>query len=320
LWRLLGGTAACTFMAPCLGGAAAGLLPQLASADAISPEMGLALYNEAMRSVAPVGGFTSRIALQDSVPNLVAHGVIDPQKLKEASARRAPVAAPIDSAMDWTHSPEVSPHRNTAVIEAQLRWPSLEPIHLTADNAGSYLNLLWPLGLANYMVANEVSPIVGHYLDRYASTAGWTLGRERNGAAYFNTLPVVPLTPEQEATVTRIAQSIFRPCCNNSAFFQDCNHGSAMLGLLQLGAAQGLMEDQLYREALAFNAMWFLPSYLQTALYFNIIERVEWVDVDPRTVLSYRYSAISPWRATVKMALAQIPGLPSSQSRATCTI
>ncbi len=35
------------------------------------------------------------------------------------------------------------------------------------------------------------------------------------------------------------------------------NHGSALRGLLQLGASQGLSEEELYREALAFNSFWF---------------------------------------------------------------
>ena len=52
---------------------------------------------------------------------------------------------------------------------------------------------------------------------------------------------IVALSPEQEALAAAVAETVFQQaCCNNSTLYQDCNHGSAMLGLLELGAAQGL--------------------------------------------------------------------------------
>src|SRR3546814_21071392 len=79
----------------------------------------------------------------------------------------------------------------------------------------------WPLGLANYMSANESSPMNGDSLYNFASTGGWTLGKEQNGGAYFNKFRIVELTPEQVALVTQVAKSTYRPCCHNSTFFQD---------------------------------------------------------------------------------------------------
>src|SRR3546814_2132150 len=76
------------------------------------------------------------------------------------------------------------------------------------------------------MSANESSPMNGDSLYNFASTGGWTLGKEQNGGAYFNKFRIVELTPEQVALVTQVAKSTYRPCCNNSTFFQDCNHGS----------------------------------------------------------------------------------------------
>jgi hypothetical protein len=99
------------------------------------------------------------------------------------------------------------------------------------------------------MSTNKTSPVNGVSLFNLPSTGGWTLGKEENGGAYFNEFRIVELTPEQEALVTRIAKNTYRPCCNNSTFFQDCNHGSALLGLLELGASQGLTADELYQEA-----------------------------------------------------------------------
>lgn len=242
--------------------AAAARLPLPASPRAVTPDLGLALYDEAMRDAVPPDGFRSRIALGDSIVRLAAAGVIDQDQLAASyrTARGGDHAA-ADPAY-WLPTPAPVRDELPAYLRRALHWPSAEPIHLTGDNAGHYLMLLWPLGLANFMAANETSPVNGPQRDRLASTAGWTLGREPSGATYFNRFPIVPLTADQEATVVRVAQTIFRPCCNNSTFYQDCNHGSALLGLLELGVAQGLDEPSLYREALAFNAMWFPAKYV----------------------------------------------------------
>ncbi len=268
------------------------------SIRSITPEAGRALFDEAAANVLPEAGFQSRIALKGSVLELVANGVIDPHKFVSTYNRRG--GLPIE-------------------MKYVLTWPSHLPIHLTGENAGYYVNLLWPVGLANYMSTNKTSPVNGDSLFNFASTAGWTLGKEENGGAYFNRLRIVELPPEQEALVTRVAKSTFRPCCNNSTFFQDCNHGSALLGLLELGASQGLTEDVLYQEALAFNAFWFPQTYVQTALYFKVVEGIDWADVDPRTVMGARYSALGPWRATVGARLARIPNLlPQRGDGASC--
>lgn len=320
--RLLAGAAALASFG-CLGVprlAAAARLPLPASPRAVTPDLGLALFDEAMRDAVPPDGFRSRIALGDSVVRLAAAGVIDRDRLAASyrTARGGDHAA-ADPAF-WLPPPAPVRDELPASLRRALDWPSARPIHLTAENAGHYLMLLWPLGLANFMAANATSPINGPYLDRLASTAGWTLGREPSGAAYFNGFPIVPLTAEQEATVVRVAETIFRPCCNNSTFYQDCNHGSALLGLLELGVAQGLDEPALYREALAINAMWFPAKYVQTVMYFKVIEQIDWPDLPPAVPLGYRYSAIDAWRGTVRDSLARIPNLPKPESRTSCSI
>ena len=50
----------------------------------------------------------------------------------------------------------------------------------------------------------------------------------------------IVLTPEQQALVEKVSKGIYRPCCGNSVYFPDCNHGMAMLGLLELMASQGV--------------------------------------------------------------------------------
>jgi hypothetical protein len=269
------------------------------------------MHVEAQTAVTPAGGHRSRIAFGDSLVRLADAGVIDRDRL--AGLRRVLMAPrwPLDDPL------VLQPGRIGVTLEATvpvevvqaLDWPSPEPIHLTAANAGHLLNLLWPVGLANRMAANADSPIRGPMLARFASTSGWTLGRAANGADYFDRFPIVPLSPAQEDLVVEVAGSTWRPCCDNSTFFQDCNHGSALLGLLQLGAAQGLGKAELYAEALAFNAFWFPDAYRETALYLRLVEGIAWADVDPARVMGYELSALGPWTSNVHRTLARIPGL-----------
>lgn len=230
------------------------------------------LFDEALAKVFPEQGFRSNIRLDDSVVKLVENGVIDRAKFEAIYQGGGGLPAELKNALDG---------------------PSTGTILLTRTNASYYVNLLWPLGLANYMSGNEASPVNGSSLFNFASTGGWNLGKEQNGGAYFNKLKLVALTPEQEALVIRIAQNTYRPCCNNSTFFQDCNHGSALLGLLELGAAQGLDEQQLYREALAFNSFWFPQNYVQTAVYFKAVSNTDWERVDAKTVMGKDFSTSS---------------------------
>lgn len=264
----------------------------------VTPEHAQALFEEAVAAVLPRGGFHSRIALRDSILRLVSKSVIDPERF--ASVYEGRGGLPVE-------------------MEYRLRWPSHLPIHLTAANAEYYVNLLWPVGLANAIPSNRTSPVNGPSLHTFASTAGWNLGQDEGGGAYFNKFQIVELTPEQEELAVRIAKNTFRPCCNNSTFFQDCNHGSALYGLLQLGASQGLTEGELYQEALAFNSFWFPQTYVQTAVYFKLLEGTDWTELDPKFLMGARYSALGPWEAAVGAKLAEIPGLlPAEDDGVSC--
>jgi hypothetical protein len=194
-------------------------------------------------------------------------------------------------------------------------------MRLTPATAAYFVNLLWPLGLSNYMAGNQTSPINGDSLDNFASTGGWTLGAADKGGDYFNAFPIVPLTPQQEYLVIDLAKSTYRPCCDNSTFFQDCNHGSALLGVLQLGASQGLSKEQLYEAALAFNSFWFPDTYVKTALYFKVFKQTDWRDVDPEQIMGFDYSALSSWRRNVEKPLAGVSDLiPPPEGGAGCGV
>lgn len=262
-------------------------------------ETGNKLIDEVTAQVLPEQGFQSKIALGASVVKLVENGVIDRDKFLAIYQDRGGLPSELKDVLDNASS---------------------KPILLTRQNANYYVNLLWPLGLANYMSLNKESPILGESLFNFASTGGWDLGKEENGGAYFNKFKIVELTSEQEALVTKIAQNAYRPCCNNSTFYQDCNHGSALLGLLQLGASQGLSEEELYREALAFNSFWFPSNYIQTALYLKAVKDTDWDKVDPKTVMGKDYSSAGGWYANVDAEVKKLGLVPQDRSGSNCGV
>ena len=254
-------------------------------------------FDEAVAKVSPAAGFQSRIALKDSVLRLVRHGVIDPGKFFSLG-----LGGDLRGA-----------------LANVLREPSDQPILLTAANATAYVNLLWPIGLSTYMNSNASSPLAGQSRFNLASTAGWPLGREDNGGVYFSRYPIVDLDQANEALVVNVAKSTFRPCCDNSTFFQDCNHGSALLGLLQLGASQGLTERELYDKALAYNSFWYPNNYVMTALYLKVFRDTDWESVDSREVMSAEFSTLSGWRRNVEQPLSSFPNLiPAQQNGVNC--
>src|SRR5512136_2172416 len=102
----------------------------------------------------------------------------------------------------------------------------------------------------------------------FASTGGWTLGTKSPEALYASTTMIV-LTPEQQARLEEVAARVYRPCCNNPTHFPDCNHGMAMLGLLELMAGQGATTDEMYTAAKYVNAFWFPQQTLELATYFK---------------------------------------------------
>jgi len=255
------------------------------------------LHQEAMAQVVPIRGYQSRVSLEDSIVKLGQAGVIDAKKLEALYAPRGGL-----------------PEELKGILITSSRAPML----LTEQSAPIYVNMLWALGLANRMTINSTSPLNGPSRFRFASTGGWTLGRD-SGGDYFNRFPLITLTPQQEARVARVAQHSFRPCCDNSTFFQDCNHGSALLGLLALGASQGLSDEELFREALAFNSFWFPHQYAHTALYLKSVKGVAWRDVDPSMVMSTTFSSASGWQKNVAREL-QARGLLPKQGGPDCSV
>lgn len=177
-------------------------------------------------------------------------------------------------------------------------------LKITQDNASYLLNLLWALGLANKNPILETGEIANPKydgIDRFASTGGWTLSQS-DPMDYYNKFEFIKLTADQQKIVDRMAQGIYRPCCNNSTHFPDCNHGMAMLGLLELMASQGMTEEAMWQTALIVNSYWFPDSYLTIANYFEN-QGIAWSEIDPKVVLGKEYSSGSGYQQLLKKTM-----------------
>lgn len=174
---------------------------------------------------------------------------------------------------------------------------------INSQNSGVILNLLWALGLGNKNPVLENGPMMDKQYGgagNFASTGGWTLS---NGKAmsHYSMHKFITLTPEQQALVERVAKNIYRPCCGNSTYFPDCNHGMAMLGLLELMASQGVSEADMYKVALQVNTFWF-PDQYAAIKTFVTSQGVDWNTVDPKKILGAEYSS----SAGIQKVMSQI--------------
>lgn len=179
------------------------------------------------------------------------------------------------------------------------------------------LNLLWAYGLANKNQVLENGPIMDA---RYggptnmASVGGWTV---TSGSVmdHYAKHTLATLTPDQQALVEKIAKGIYRPCCNNSTYFPDCNHGMAMLGLLEYLASTGATEDQMWNAAITANMSWFPDQYETIAQYLKI-KGIDIKTVTPQMLLGAEYSSGSGF---AKIA-SQVPQSQQKRSGGGCGV
>ncbi len=252
------------------------------------------LIQQIVSQVVPPQGFQTNLAFGDSVKKMLDCGVIDLEKMKKLYRGEIP-----------------------EYIQKMING-SNEKIIINKETANYLLNLFWPLGLSNKTEFNKNIPFAEKDLPRLASTGGWWLGRKDNGAEYFNKCEIIKLTPEQEKVVYEVAQNTFRPCCNNSTFAQDCNHGSALLGALELAASQGYSKDELYKLALQLNSFWFPDNYIKIALLKKITENIDWPlpreSALIKEIMSSKYSSAFGYLQNVEQKLAKL-NLPGIQTQ-----
>lgn len=230
--------------------------------------------SQLQEAVLPASGVTLPITWGDLGAKMVEVGAIDPDKMAALYRDRG------------GFPPE---------FKRMLEQNANDKIVITSANSGYLLNLLWALGLTNKNPiledASEMMNPAYKGAGNFASTGGWTLAKG-NPMDHYNKHALVMLTADQQAVVDRVSRNIYRPCCGNSTHFPDCNHGMAMLGLLELMASQGVSEQDMYKTALAVNSYWFPETYLTIATYMQN-RGTAWKDVFPQEMLSAKYSSSS---------------------------
>lgn len=194
-----------------------------------------------------------------------------------------------------------------------------EQIVINAENAHFLLNLFWAIGLVNENSILTEGPIAQRsegQIERFASTGGWTLGT-KPVIELFASQALIPLTPDQQARLEEAAALIYRPCCNNPTLFPDCNHGMAMLGLLELMASNGASVDEMLDAAKYVNAFWFPQQALETAIFLETSQGTSFQDADAALVVGKEmmsgsgFGSVHQYLQTNGL-LAQMPGSGSS--------
>ncbi|MEK7669199.1 MAG: hypothetical protein AAB350_01220 [Patescibacteria group bacterium] len=235
--------------------------------------------------VLPTVGVELPVSWGDLGKKLVSTGAIDGERFKALYEQR---------------------EQFTEEYEKLLLGNSNGKLIITEDNAGYLLNLFWALGLSNgNPILNDTkemkNPNYGGAAN-FASTGGWTMA-VGSAMDHYNRHIYFDLTLEQQALVDKISRGIYRPCCNNSTHFPDCNHGMAMLGFLELMASQGVSEQDMWKAALAVNSYWFPDTYITIATYMKN-KGVEWQDVNPQEMLGFDYSSGSGFRNISSQVIA----------------
>ncbi|MDP3990917.1 MAG: hypothetical protein Q8P63_01335 [Candidatus Nealsonbacteria bacterium] len=229
----------------------------------------------------PEEGYTIKAKYENIGFNLLEAGVIDFEKFKSIYDRAgAPLTAD------------------------QLKIFSQEgfnqEITIDSDNAYFLLNFFWALGLANknpILEEGEITKYGESQIDSFASTGGWTIGTKPVMEVYSNST-IIKLNDEEQGKVEEVAGNAYRPCCGNSTAFPDCNHGMALLGVLELLAANDASLDQMYEAAKYFNAFWFPQQYFDLAVYFKVTDGLDFIDIDSKTIVGKDYSSGLGWSKT----------------------
>jgi len=219
------------------------------------------------QEVLPQNGYILGVTWSDIGKDLIDAEVIDKQKYEQLFAQDSG-----DNAMMkyMTHS-------------------SREHMMVNEANSHFMVNTLWALGLVNKNNLLDEGQMHSDDPMQFASTGGWSLGSKPTRELY-SSQQLIQLTVQQQALVKRIADTMFRPCCDNPTSFPDCNHGMAALGYIELAVKQGVPEKRIYKDVLALNSYWFPQQYVSLATYFTQ-QKTDWNDVDAKLALSQQYSS-----------------------------
>ena len=176
-----------------------------------------------------------------------------------------------------------------------LKNGSDQKIVINTQNAHFLLNFFWAVGLANKNPILTEGPMVQRsngQIEGFASTGGWGLASKPIKDLYAS-MDLIPLTADQQKLVEEVAAQVYRPCCDNSTYFPDCNHGMAMLGILELMASKGATADQMFEAAKYINAYWFPQQTLETAMFLKANQDIDFVEADAKLVVGKQFSSAS---------------------------
>ena len=253
------------------------------SADPTPPDINVA---DLVREIHPHGGVTLPVVYGDIGPQLIQVGAIH---LDAFTAAYEQAGQPL--------TPEQ--------LEI-LQSGSNEAIVIDQENAYFLLNLFWALGLTNQNVIltdGQMMDAGASQVGRFASTGGWTLGN-LDPTDLFASQALVALTADQHNLVEIAANLVYRPCCINHTGFPDCNHGMAMLGFLELMAAQDASLEEMLVAAKYINAYWFSSQAYDLALFFKAADGLNFSEVPTREAMSvdyfssYGYAQVRNWLAS----------------------
>lgn len=242
----------------------------------ITPKQGEESSEEIINAVLPKAGVELPAAWNDLGEKLVEVGVIDRDKFESLYAQRGDLSEEVMRLLEMDNNGKIV---------------------ISEENADIWLNLLWAFGLGNKNPILEEGPMVDPRYGgagNFASTGGWTLSKG-NTMDHYSKHRFLTLNESQQEIVEKVARNIYRPCCGNPTYFPDCNHGMAMLGLLQLMAARDVSEEEMYNVALKVNSYWFPQTYLTIAKYFEN-QGVKWSEVDPKLALGESFSSVAGYR------------------------
>jgi len=231
----------------------------------------------------PEKGFEINAKYGDLGPKMIATGVIDLDK--------------------FTNTYKQNGQPLTKKQEEILTKGSNKKIRIDRENSYFLLNFFWAAGLLNkskILTEGEMMNYGGlQGAGNFASTGGWSLSKT-SPMNYYAKSVLIPMTAEQENLVQKVAANIYRPCCNNSTAFPDCNHGMALLAVLQLMAANNATEKEMFEAAKYFNAFWFPSNYYDLALYFKNKEGKNFSELPAKRVLGEEFSSASGWQKAKK--------------------
>ncbi len=239
--------------------------------------------------VLPAAGVELPVSWGDIGPKLIQTGVINLEKFKTAV-------------------------KLTPDEEAILTKGSDAKIKIDGSNAQFIVDMLLALGLAQKSVVYSEGPMGGQYKSQvanFSSTGGWTLA-SGDAMTYYNTSDFITLSPSQQQKVAEIAKNVYRPCCGNSTYFPDCNHGMAALAIIELMVANNVDEKTIYQKLLGFNSFWFSDTYVTTAVYFAR-QGIAWKDVNAKEIMGEKYSS-GQGANTIAQQVGDLPWKSKSKS------